>query len=407
MKKILIITFLLITCLTFSQTTTTESKSCGSCNKEVSVYSKIGDTCPYCGVRWGYENTNNFYIPNNNSTSYPDYNSNNNNKSYSTNTKNTTTKETVVPNPFISLTKSEIIDWLILKLNKYQKSHTNCVESLYGSPFPECKTYQNFSFKIKDDILIVDYNFKDKNIDYIEYIPLYDIYMVYGKSYESDFSISTNKDVMIEINKTTDKEFEHSYFSIGFDNDGEENLIKKIEYAFQELAKKCTVKSMSDVKKLKNDINYDRPTEQETKNWLLSKIKSYSKNSYDMQITSGSAISVKNVNYTFKDMNLIISYEGTPMMTGVETGTITIPICDCYIRVDNKIKYYNNHAKLIISSAYKNIKNYSSYNGNNYYKLIGLSIDFDREENLFNRFDKAFTNLKYFCPKQSTSSEKF
>jgi hypothetical protein len=33
-----------------------ESSSCGSCSKPVSVNSSIGDYCPHCGVRWGYEN---------------------------------------------------------------------------------------------------------------------------------------------------------------------------------------------------------------------------------------------------------------------------------------------------------------------------------------------------------------
>ena len=40
----------------YSQTTTTESKSCGSCNGAVSVNSKVGMYCPHCGGRWGYEN---------------------------------------------------------------------------------------------------------------------------------------------------------------------------------------------------------------------------------------------------------------------------------------------------------------------------------------------------------------
>jgi predicted RNA-binding Zn-ribbon protein involved in translation (DUF1610 family) len=39
-----------------AQNYTTESKSCGSCQKDVSINSKIGMTCPHCGVRWGYEN---------------------------------------------------------------------------------------------------------------------------------------------------------------------------------------------------------------------------------------------------------------------------------------------------------------------------------------------------------------
>lgn len=39
-----------------AQTYTTQSKSCGSCSREVSIHSKVGDYCPHCGVRWGYEN---------------------------------------------------------------------------------------------------------------------------------------------------------------------------------------------------------------------------------------------------------------------------------------------------------------------------------------------------------------
>jgi hypothetical protein len=41
----------------FAQTYSTSSKSCGSCHQSVSAFSKIGDYCPHCHVRWGYENT--------------------------------------------------------------------------------------------------------------------------------------------------------------------------------------------------------------------------------------------------------------------------------------------------------------------------------------------------------------
>ena len=34
----------------------TSSKSCGSCGGNVSINSRIGMSCPHCGVRWGYEN---------------------------------------------------------------------------------------------------------------------------------------------------------------------------------------------------------------------------------------------------------------------------------------------------------------------------------------------------------------
>lgn len=48
------------------------SKSCGSCHKPVSSSAKVGDYCPHCGVRWGYENTTTRYV--NNTTNYS-YNS--------------------------------------------------------------------------------------------------------------------------------------------------------------------------------------------------------------------------------------------------------------------------------------------------------------------------------------------
>lgn len=71
-RKLIILFFsLLFSYMTFSQSYTTESKSCGSCGKAVSVKSKVGDRCPHCGVRWGYENTttktsyyNNYSSPN-------------------------------------------------------------------------------------------------------------------------------------------------------------------------------------------------------------------------------------------------------------------------------------------------------------------------------------------------------
>ncbi|MEW6076653.1 MAG: hypothetical protein AB1724_02445 [Thermodesulfobacteriota bacterium] len=45
--------------LTFNvgSSTTLISKSCSACGNRVSNSSKVGDTCPHCGVRWGYETT--------------------------------------------------------------------------------------------------------------------------------------------------------------------------------------------------------------------------------------------------------------------------------------------------------------------------------------------------------------
>ena len=46
------------------------SKSCGACNRSVSIYSTVGDRCPHCGVIWGRENTTTDYYS---SYSYDDY----------------------------------------------------------------------------------------------------------------------------------------------------------------------------------------------------------------------------------------------------------------------------------------------------------------------------------------------
>ncbi len=61
MKRFLFFIFILTVPVIFAnhlsaQTYTTESKSCGSCHKPVSNNSRVGMTCPHCGVRWGYEN---------------------------------------------------------------------------------------------------------------------------------------------------------------------------------------------------------------------------------------------------------------------------------------------------------------------------------------------------------------
>jgi tRNA(Ile2) C34 agmatinyltransferase TiaS len=41
--------------LSHAQTRTVTSATCGSCKKAVSASSQVGDRCPHCGVRWGYE----------------------------------------------------------------------------------------------------------------------------------------------------------------------------------------------------------------------------------------------------------------------------------------------------------------------------------------------------------------
>lgn len=82
-KKVIFIVLLLSLYLipnkSHSQSYTTESKSCGSCHKEVSINSRIGMKCPHCGVTWGRENETRTTKTTN---SYNDYNYNT--KYYST-----------------------------------------------------------------------------------------------------------------------------------------------------------------------------------------------------------------------------------------------------------------------------------------------------------------------------------
>lgn len=67
MFKLMLFSLLVLSFNMSSVAQTSTSKSCGSCHKPVSVSSKVGDYCPHCRVRWGYENTSTEYI---NQTSY-------------------------------------------------------------------------------------------------------------------------------------------------------------------------------------------------------------------------------------------------------------------------------------------------------------------------------------------------
>ena len=42
--------------LSYSQTTTTVTASCGKCGRSVPSTSSVGGTCPHCGARWDREN---------------------------------------------------------------------------------------------------------------------------------------------------------------------------------------------------------------------------------------------------------------------------------------------------------------------------------------------------------------
>jgi hypothetical protein len=60
MKALIVLTLLINTCNSFSQEIV--GKSCGKCGKAVSSDSQIGDTCPFCGVKWDDENSTTSHI---------------------------------------------------------------------------------------------------------------------------------------------------------------------------------------------------------------------------------------------------------------------------------------------------------------------------------------------------------
>ena len=70
LRTLILIGFSLILTVTLNAQT---SKSCGQCHKAVSVYSKVGDYCPHCHVRWGYENTKTTTTSSYDYNDYPSY----------------------------------------------------------------------------------------------------------------------------------------------------------------------------------------------------------------------------------------------------------------------------------------------------------------------------------------------
>ena len=70
LRTLLLIGFSSILTVTLNAQT---SKSCGQCHKAVSVYSKVGDYCPHCHVRWGYENTKTTTTSSYDYNDYPSY----------------------------------------------------------------------------------------------------------------------------------------------------------------------------------------------------------------------------------------------------------------------------------------------------------------------------------------------
>ncbi|MFV9552531.1 hypothetical protein [Algibacter sp. PT7-4] len=380
-RTIATMTFLFISCLIYSQTTTTESKSCGACGKAVSIYSKVGDTCPHCGVRWGDENTRtttvtkpSYTLPR---TNYPSYSN--------TNTFPKKTVEKKKPNPFASKSKDYTIKWLNDKLNTYKQNYLSC-SSDFGTY--NCLEYKDYDFKFQDGYLIVKYNYKENDI--VNYIPLYDINYAYGKSYSDDFSISTNAKTIVSINKTTGKKEFDNYIQIGFEATRESGLMDKVILAFEKISSVSTKPSSSSLPNYTTEMDTNRPTSYETKEWIISKFRKYGSSEYTYQISGWNLIMQKDINN---------NYYGR---------TYTIPLCDCSVyKIDNRYNF-NKKENFAISSRNKSIINKSNYKNKVFYnQKVEIVFELGREKDLVDRINKALNNLKYYCPKKTVTKEKF
>jgi len=362
-RTILTITFLLISCIVYGQTTTTESKSCGACKKSVSIYSKIGDICPHCGVRWGDENT----------SITSDYKSNKSYPTYS-NTNQTKAKTKKKSNPFANKSKEYTINWLNAKLEAHKHNYLKC-NKILGSE--TCDIYKNYDFKFENGYLIVKYNVDDEDI--VNYIPLYDIQFANGDDYH--FAIITKSSTVKHVFKTSGRSFYSSYVTIGFIS-GVTGMIDEISQAFKRIASLSSKPTSNILPIYLTEIDKNRPTLEATKVWILSKLNKYGNS---------------NLTYEIIGWNLIIKSK-------VENSTYRQIIPLCSTRIHNM----NNLKKFEFRSGYNKILSQGFYQEKPVYKSkLEFEFESGSEKNLINRMNNAFKNITYYCPKVTETKETF
>ncbi len=263
MKNIIFNLLCLISIISFSQTNISQSKSCGKCHKQVSINSKTGDICPYCGVKWGYQNTNSTTI--NKKTYSPSlyyYSPSPTNIPNSSTTSSKPNKENTVQSKNVS--QSETKDWILSKLDKCieQNCSLNTLQQTLNTG--ERITISNISFYFEGCFLVINYRKTRKNIskydqssfyiDVKEKIPIYSSDIVFNNLYKDPYPSFNNyasdkirfysKIKNIEIQETHENGKIYNSLSIGsqeicIDFDLEENLYNRILKAFTHLKTFC------------------------------------------------------------------------------------------------------------------------------------------------------------------------
>ena len=164
-------------------------------------------------------------------------------------------------------------------------------------------------------------------------------------------------------------------------------------------------------------------TKEETEQWIISKLAKYAKE-YDLTFKDNNGIpegGVYQYNYKFyiegvnivaeckiRNIKLASLGSGGADKTENEIEKAYIPICEI-IKLDIEESSSSNSGKFLrILTNPKKVEIYR--NGRLYYggKLPAYHIpyDFDEEENLIQRFNKAFVRLKTFYPKPVKNKPK-
>lgn len=235
MKQLIPLYFFVLAISTCLAQNTTISASCGKCYKKVAASSKIGDYCPHCGVRWGYENTSTttssvsngatslYKVPN--SGSLQSSNSGKQPKPQSQQQESTASK-------------AETEKWLLAKLNAYCKERTGSSSGLLiGGP----KTYWTYKYEyytFEDYYLIFDEIAESEGKIFSRErvrIPIYDIESLNESA--SELTIRTNNETISETNISTGKKQVTSIVFVGFVWRAETDLAMRMERAFMHLKK--------------------------------------------------------------------------------------------------------------------------------------------------------------------------
>ncbi len=375
----------------FSQTYTTVTKSCGKCGKAVSSSAKIGDICPHCRVRWGYENTS---TSTSTSTSNKNYTLTNRTSSPKTNNPKTSSSNATKPvkeaNPFSTYSKSQTENWIINKLSSYGKNYTSYSNVLGIS---SSTSYSDYEFKFEEGYFIVAFLYDNKD-DKVRYIPLYDINYIYGKDYDNNFSISTNSQSMYDVNLTTNYKSTSGYLSIGFQNNAETDIIKQVENAFLHLKYLSRKPISNQLPNFKPKRVANKPSITETKEWILQKLNTYKQDIYYPGPTVETPVGRTDLSSRDKEFSFEFFNDGWLTIKYYSSNhqrTVQVPICEVSISrkypnfnsSDGNLQFYSSYKKIM--TGYGNVTDFA------------IKIDFAREENLEARLLKAFANLKSYC----------